>query len=165
MRNRQRPARGTCPARARGFSPLARRVSYALSAAENEYPNAQCGGCGNMRSAKNGFDFLRPQKAVPTARRARKKWDLNGRRQIEISPHRGSSSLRAIQRDIKENPSKIPATLLKLPPLKTPATKTNRAGFSASGNRKKSEKVIDKIPPQWKTENFKIGDYCSVAQR
>lgn len=62
-----------------------------------------------MRSAKNGFDLLRPQKPLQLLGAREKKWDLNERRQIEISPHRDPGSLRAIQRDIKEeNPAEVP---------------------------------------------------------
>lgn len=56
--------------------------------------------------------------------------------------------MRAIQRDIKENPAEVPATLMKLPPLKNARNKNQPRRLPAAGNRKKSEKVIDKIPPR-----------------
>jgi len=95
-----------------------------------------------MRSAKNGFDLLRHSMFQSQA--AQKK---NGRRQSATGANRNMRPLARRGETIKKT-SRNFEIFPKLPPLKNARNKNQPRRLPAAGNRKKSEKVIDKIPPR-----------------
>lgn len=107
--------------------------------------------------SKNGF-YSAVSKAVPIPRRAGKRFELGGILKPQRTEYTPTGTRKFPRRNLRQFSGDRRRT-------KRPRQKTNRARFPAARNRKKSEKVIDKLTPQWETDNFKIGDYCSVAQR